>query len=471
MNSSRTITLFSERPDLSQRPSSFVVSILAHGVAIALLSLGIIYRPEITEGIVSRRYTIRHLDLHTPKELPRLAAGEGIAYPGPQSDEHKPAAGDTPAVHEAVLRQTADAQKGPQTLVQPDILDPVKLAEETPVPTVVIWSPKKEQVKLLVAPLPEKATASDVKPSMKAPNQEIELGDLSMSSTDTPTSRLPVLPTTTSPLTVHGPDMVQLAPVTASQTSAQPTPTAIMSISDLRMPDGTATLPPMNQTATQNESGILAPGQATAGQKSPRAGGTGSEQAAGESGQPKGVAGPHSGDRPGSGSGSGNDGSTAQITLPRNGSFGAIVVGASLEEKYPEISGIWNDRVAYTVYLHVGLSRSWILQYSLPRTRDANQAGNITRLDAPWPYNIVRPNIPAGTFNSDAILVHGFVNQAGRFESLALAFPPQFQQAQFVLDALNQWQFRPAAQNGQTERVEVLLIIPEEPEQSMDQPR
>jgi len=84
------------------------------------------------------------------------------------------------------------------------------------------------------------------------------------------------------------------------------------------------------------------------------------------------------------------------------------------------------------------------------------------RLDAPWPYNVVRPNIPSRIFNSDAILVHGYVNQQGKFESLALAFPPDFPQAQFILDALNQWQFRPAAENGVTEKVEVLLIIPEE---------
>jgi hypothetical protein len=58
-------------------------------------------------------------------------------------------------------------------------------------------------------------------------------------------------------------------------------------------------------------------------------------------------------------------------------------------------------------------------------------------------------------------MVHGFVNQAGRFESLAVAFPPQFAQAQFVLNSLAQWQFRPATQNGQNVRVEVLLIIPD----------
>jgi hypothetical protein len=54
------------------------------------------------------------------------------------------------------------------------------------------------------------------------------------------------------------------------------------------------------------------------------------------------------------------------------------------------------------------------------------------------------------------------VSAAGRFESLGIAFPPEFQQAQFVLDALSQWQFRPAVRNGKIEKVEVLLIIPEE---------
>jgi hypothetical protein len=73
----------------------------------------------------------------------------------------------------------------------------------------------------------------------------------------------------------------------------------------------------------------------------------------------------------------------------------------------------------------------------------------------------VRPNIAPGSIDADALMVHGFVNQAGRFEALAVAFPPQFAQAQFVLNSLAQWQFRPATQNGQDVKVEVLLIIPE----------
>jgi hypothetical protein len=128
-----------------------------------------------------------------------------------------------------------------------------------------------------------------------------------------------------------------------------------------------------------------------------------------------------------------------------------------MEDKYPETAEQWSGRMAYTVYLPVGLAKSWILQYSLPRGGEASSA----HIDAPWPYNIVRPNIAPGSIDADALMIHGFVNQDGHFEGLAIAFPPDFAQAQFVLSSLAQWQFRAATQNGQNVKVEVLLIIPE----------
>jgi hypothetical protein len=73
----------------------------------------------------------------------------------------------------------------------------------------------------------------------------------------------------------------------------------------------------------------------------------------------------------------------------------------------------------------------------------------------------VRPNLAPGSIDADALLVRGFVNQSGRFEDLGIVFPQPFSSAQFVLTALQQWQFRPATQDGQPVRVEVLLIIPE----------
>lgn len=135
-----------------------------------------------------------------------------------------------------------------------------------------------------------------------------------------------------------------------------------------------------------------------------------------------------------------------------------VVVGSSLADKYPETVDLWSGRLLYTVYLHVGLSKNWILQYSVPRS-----AGNASQPAAPWPYDIVRPSV-APDPNADAILVHGFVDVAGHFEQLAVAFPPGFGEAAFLLHALQQWQFRPATQNGQPISVEVVLIIPSETE-------
>jgi hypothetical protein len=59
-------------------------------------------------------------------------------------------------------------------------------------------------------------------------------------------------------------------------------------------------------------------------------------------------------------------------------------------------------------------------------------------------------------------MVHGLLNTSGHFEALAVVFPTEFSQAQFVLSALRQWRFRPARQDGKIIAVEVLLIIPEE---------
>jgi hypothetical protein len=133
-----------------------------------------------------------------------------------------------------------------------------------------------------------------------------------------------------------------------------------------------------------------------------------------------------------------------------------------MAEEYPETLGMWADRLAYTVYLQVGAEKNWIMQYCLPRVQQA--VGGISRPDAPWPYLIVTPHLAAGDSDTDAVLVHGFIDEGGHFEHLAVVFPTEFPQTKFILSALQQWQFRPAAQNGKSTTVEVLLIIPEETE-------
>lgn len=478
MRSSRTITLFSVIPDTGQQSSSFVVSILMHGAAIGLVSLGILFTPKVNPRFQAERLTVRRLDLHEPEAQMRRAAGSGIAYPDPHSAKDLAPGGKT-AAQRPVLQQIAQLAPGPQTLVQPDVHNPLKLTEATPVPTVVIWSPEKTQPKTIVPPKPEKPTAADVQPSIEPPNEEVNLADLGISATDLAAQNPLILPSTTSPVVVRGPELVQLPPVTTSDSSEQPTPATVLSLSDLRMPEGTVTLPPVNESASTTSPGELSPGQAKdasqSGNGNPAgsAGGKGAGQGSSDPGvklAPSGSGGKQGGGQAGpvqgavAGSATGIQPSADHITLSREGQFGAVVVGASMEDKYPETAALWSSRLAYTVYLHVGLAKSWILQYSLPRSADAAAAGSIARLEAPWPYNIVRPNIASGAIDADALMVHGFVNQAGRFEALAIAFPPEFAQAQFVLNSLEQWQFRPATQNGQNVKVEVLLIIPEIPE-------
>jgi len=459
MSSSRTITLFSDQADLSQRPSSFVVSILVHGAAIPLLSFGIFYSPKVDNVAIAEKYEVRHLDLHTPDPEIKHSTGSDIPYPGAQFDKKSPPSGARRDASLAALRQTAQAERGPQTLVQPDIPHPPTPPKEIPVPEIVIWTARNTPLKTIVPPRLDKPTAASVLPSVVPPNAEINLSDVSIAATGQAAKTQPVLPSTTSPVVARAPELVQMAPSTVSNTSAQATPAAVVSLSDLRMKEGTVTLPPVNETAASNTPGVLAPGQIAG-----NANGKAPNEAASGSGDPGSRVGGNPGTGQGSdaGSGPGDKPTVGHIVLPRDGQFGAVVVGDSLEDRYPETAGIWSGRLAYTVYLHVGLAKSWILQYSVPRAVDAATAGNNARLEAPWPFDIVRPNLAADAIDADALMVHGFVNQAGRFEALAIVFPMGFAQAQFVLNALAQWQFRPAMQSGQSAKVEILLIIPDE---------
>lgn len=257
--------------------------------------------------------------------------------------------------------------------------------------------------------------------------------------------------------------MAQITPLTVMQVSDTPTPAAVMSLSDLRMTNGSVVLPPINQSAGSRTQDGPAPNQpdgSSEGHGHADANVDGSQP--GLSAMERPVA-HDSGSAPGHGDSlnPGSQLSSTLITLPKNGHFESVVVGASLEDQFREMEGFWNGRLLYTAYLHVGLAQSWILQYSLPRSDMAATEGHIARLESPWPYSIVRPDLSPGSINADALMIKGFISLEGHFEIPTLVFPPSFPLAQFVLNCLRLWQFRPAFQNGKPTRVEVLLIIPE----------
>ena len=503
----QTIKLFENRPDRRRTPISLAASILIHGAAIALVAFAVLYAPRIDHRL-SDRYSVRQLDLNNPDEPVHRSAASSIAYPGPRPPARSaaPSAAGKQSAQSLVLPPIPHTRRGPQTLVQPDIKTDVTLAQTIPVPQVILWTPASRPVPKIVAPLPVKPPKANVKPTLEKPNAEPRLGDIALTSSTQPSLKQLAVPATTTPLVLRTPQVepqVQSPPSTVSQIAAKPTPAAVISLSDVKMKSGTVTLPPVNESSATDNAGAVSlnPGQA----KSPSAPGatapgtkaavngpgngsgsstannsangkTGANQNPGGSNTAQASASPSAGNGqiPGNGSGTqtqspdtgANFGAppanTTLISLPPDGHFGSIIVGNSVQDEFPEINDVWKGRMAYTVYLHVGLQKSWILQYSLPRTVDASEAGAVTHLDAPWPYTIVRPNLPTDAIDADALMIHGYVNGNGRFETLSVVFPPQFAQAKFVVDSLQHWQFRPALQNGQVAKVEVLLIIPEE---------
>ena len=462
----RELTLFTTLPPSDRHSAPFLSSIFIHAIAAAIAWFSIAYMPPAAR-ILHDHYAVRQLDLHiTANQQPHETAH--IYYPKshPPVSEH---AGRSQAAAPPLIPVTT-ARKGPQTFIQADLNNPVTLPQIVPVPQIVLWAPSKTVVKKIAPPLPEKPTAAHVHPVPDHPNQEINLADVNVTSSNLPSVKLKLAAGTTSPVAVDTPLQVELPPASASQQAVSPTPVAILSLSDIRMKDGTAVLPPINEAKVSKPQNAGAPGKSLS--PSSQAG-NGAHSAGPGSAQSSAVAARQSGGSPAPQTAPNS--STADvaanpysqltntsIALPKDGHFGAVVVGNDLSQEFPELENTWGGRVAYTAYLHVGLSRSWIMQYSLPREVSASAGGTVSRLEAPWPYDIIRPNLPPESINADALMIRGFVDASGRFQNLSVIFPQSFSGTQFVLAALRRWQFRPATHDGQPAKVEVLLIIPEQ---------
>jgi hypothetical protein len=379
----------------------------------------------------------------------------------------------------ASARQLVARMQSKRTLFQPNSPPNLPLLQVR-VPLVVLWTPERIPTPKIIPPAPQKAIATVVPPSLTPPNHETHVADVKLAASTSNTATIPLAAGTTSPIVLPGSRQVQV-PQTVSKSAALPTPVTVLSASNLLMPQGTVVLPLAQQTGSGAPSDMVSQGVANnasnaihgnvkGNQEGAGAGGSsggpGRETAANGSSGGKGV-GAGGGSRSGAGNGAstgaarGNPFAVDRVEQAKDGNFGVVVIGTSLAEEYPETMGIWAGRLTYTVYLHVGLTKNWILQYALPQKA---KAADGARLAAPWPYLIVRPHLMPTDLDADAIMVHGFINAGGRFEQLAIVFPPQFAQTKFVLGSLQQWQFRPAMQNGQQTPVEVLLIIPDEGE-------
>jgi hypothetical protein len=463
-------SLFQTQPRTRRGFPSFAISTVLHGIGIVLLGYGLLHRPVIAVDPISRNYKVRHLDLHVPETAASRAAEALYPQTKPTAEpqknqELKPAADSAeeqtaqtePRPRAVPAIKLPEGGEGKQILVQPEVHAHIAMAEEAPLPTVMVWAHEIKPTDKIVPPPPDKPSTVDVQTSFVVPNEELELADMPQTAADHP----PVVKTApagnSTPIAVKAPSDVKKAPSTASTPSTEPAAAAVLSVTDMRMNEGTVALPPANETkgATHNDGG--AAGQNGIGQPAHVAG-----QGNGATGAAK-QAGTTVADAQKSGQSQFAAGETAQhIQLPKDGKFGVVVVGSSLSDQYPETLQIWSDRVAYTAYLHIGTAKAWILQYAQMRSADAGSGGTVAHLDAPWPFDIQRPDVLSKDLNADALMVHGVLNDAGRLENLAIAYPEGYVHARFVLAELRQWQFRPARQLGKAVPVEVLLIIPEQ---------
>jgi hypothetical protein len=463
MSHLQSLELFAQPPETSRLPAGFVASLLFHSLAVFVVSFGVFYVPPLDPRPLHDHLAVRRIALDSPDRPKRHPIFAPARSPLPNKST------------EARLKQAAPPlklHKSRQLLLQPDLPTEADLIHEVPLPTVVVWTAENTPTPEIAPPAAEKPVTANVAPAPDAPNLETELAEASLVPEISASLKLPAVIAATTPIRIHAPGHEEKPPSMSTQAKTPPTPAAVMALGQLQLKHGTAVLPAVNETATESNgtTGLDTHSEeaaaATKALNPPLAETSAADPKllAPKPADPRAAQAAGAMERaPASSSFEVAEEAThtSQITLARDGQFSAVVVGASIEDQYPELSSVWRGRMAYTVYLHVGLRRSWTLEYAATADDEAAAGGAVTHLEAPWPFSIVRPNLPSGAFNSDALMVHGYVNTDGRFEDLEIAFPADFPEAGFVLKTLAEWQFRPASAEGKPARVEVLLVIPE----------
>ena len=496
MSRAPIVTLFGEVSTAGRAPSTFAVSAVIHFVFFILVLYVFKGRPRIIEASIVDHEPVRVINLsaavaalrpYQPPVARPKAASKAVQVSIPA---------DGPKAAAALPHLEPRKIKAKQTLVNPNEDLKILVKQEVPLPLIVLWRPEPVRVKSVVPAPPQETSAASVKPSLNAPNHEPDMADIQISTAPGKTEKPTLAPSSTAPIKIIRPQKEQQVPETASLPDAQPTPASVLSISTLKLYNGKAVLPPANQVAETSNVESAHPGSAVNGSTEPNnnsvtkenANGAGKNTADNAQSSHKGndqkppapKAAPQKPAEAANANGTSQLGKhgpveparntglsilepetnpkVTHVSLPPNGRYGAVVVGTSLVDAYPESEGIMTGRITYTVYLQVGAARNWILQYALAASVD--RGVNSIRPDAPWPYDIYRPNLSSSEVNTDAILVHGLINGVGHFEQLSLVYPSEFPEAKLVLNSLSKWQFRPAMQQNLATSVEVLLIIP-----------
>lgn len=331
-----------------------------------------------------------------------------------------------------------------------DVPPDIRLKQEVPVPAALVWGPPLPRPERFISP----KEISDPVQSLPAPprlnlNQEIKLAELNMPDIAlTSMPALPVLPSASAPVPISGPQQGnQLPQSTLSDSEAVAAGNVISLPQNPLRAQNLVVVPPANQIAVADFDAALSHsglGSQSAGDAQPH---VASAEQGDLTGHPQAQTVP-------------NDAtSLTRITLPKDGKFGVVVMGSQASDLYPDSAGLLNGKVVYTVYLHVGLHKNWILEYCLPQASQLD----VTAVDAPWPFLILRPD-RLNILDLDYVIVRGDINSNGRFERLALVYPSDLAEEEHLLGALRQWSFRPARRDGEAIAVEAVLIIPRQGE-------
>lgn len=429
------ISLFEVRPTHRSFPYGYIASSAMHLTLLPVFAFAVTHNPLVVDPSVPL-YKVQIVNLHSPlvtHEIPTLSYQP--------SDRVKKA----PRRNHASEMQSEASKPGgsrerargasPQTLLRPTQVSR-SLSERVPIPALLMVS-KTNSAQDRVSPPLQHAEVPNAMPQLEVPVEE-DVADALIPPSPLSNATLPLPTTTISPIADPASISRNKLPTSLSDADPSTVSTNALSISDVHLANGATSLPLTNEIEGTEQKDIAVLGGKTEASKP----GLGERGAGSRAGQ-----------------GSAESLGTRHFTLPQNGRFGIVVVGASLEELYPETSTLWGNRLAYTVYLNVGTDKPWILQYSLCGSELEANGSAPKSLDPPWPIDVLVPNIE-GQINADALLVHGYLSESGRLENLSVAFPPGFPWSQFVVDSLRQWRFRPAKQGNQAVRVEVLLIIP-----------
>jgi hypothetical protein len=152
---------------------------------------------------------------------------------------------------------------------------------------------------------------------------------------------------------------------------------------------------------------------------------------------------------------------TRDLVHPPNGRFDIVVIQSAPDESLP--AGLLSGKPVYTVYLHVGDLKQWVMHFCATNSSPVRRGGVVQLPDprpltAPYPRVTARPEEPVDG-PGPYVLVRGTVDANGSLQNLQV-ISAMHSSTSGLLDALSRWKFNPAKRAESPETVEMVLAIP-----------